>query len=805
MTTNVANSFPDKLTVIEQIKQNFPKELLTKNIWLAYYYRQNTDGTYSKPPCSNKGYSVQNNSPGVSFEQACLDGYPGIKMSVAHNLVAFDVDDKEAKTGKRQFNPDIMSNEFKAFLAATSTYTELSPSKCGLRILVYCEDKSGLPGRTNLSNKHCIGGELYISSGYVTITGNSLSTNSTINSITKDQLLPWYSNKTSIKKADQNTHTSAPVKQAVDLPSNTQFLQALRLCKLDKNDRVKKAYESVVGQAYSHYDFWIKIMSASHNYATMSGQQNDVLTAILSWSQEDKEAYESDEDVIKHWESLSASLDGITYHTLFKFARLLKFKWPQEAFDKDGHATGKPLINSYENFEYLMHYYSVSFCRDIFNGCIYVTADEDALSRYFMDFEDKHTFFGMVGPFGIEDIKGITWQIAQNNHYVNVTYSTISPLIKHFLSRNTRTMNMMKLWLETDPAELPKDMQEPGTDISKSTLEYLLSCITFNPLQEKSLIDKYFETFFFEMVMPIYNPHRLYSQRSFMLVLTGPENCRKTTFFTMLFPPSLRRQFVTNSTETLGGAKSIRDFSTSLVTSALVVTDEFEIFYNQKNDSLFKTYVTSDVIDYVPIYEKTMRKEYKNAVLAGTTNKRSLAFEQDSNRRLAMIDVRYIDTSKMECINWHHFYRTFIELGKAHMAKGKHPWKLSKEVIAMQYEYNEHFRAQSNVEIIFTEIFDFGMLSHKEIVRYDTSQGMNNPHLYKLNDILGTVKQRYPEVQLRPAETKHLLKRLCGRYTHTTNLMKQLQYVKGTIENGIVVQGQYTRYVMPPILSDFEM
>ena len=241
-------------------------------------------------------------------------------------------------------------------------------------------------------------------------------------------------------------------------------------------------------------------------------------------------------------------------------------------------------------------------------------------------------------------------------------------LYRHYviviLSEMAGQVNMMKLWLDTPPEELTKDMTEQDTDLSKSTLDHLLSCIKFNVTQDLELARNYLDTFFFEMMMPIYNVERKYSQRSFMLVMTGPENCRKTTFFSMLFPSNLRRQFVTNSTETLGGAKSIRDFATSLVTSALVVTDEFEIFYNKKNDSLFKTYVTSDVVDYVPIYEKAMKKEYKNAVLAGTTNKRSLAFEQDSNRRLAMIDVTYIDTSAMECINWHHFYREYIIKGK---------------------------------------------------------------------------------------------------------------------------------------------
>ena len=224
-------------------------------------------------------------------------------------------------------------------------------------------------------------------------------------------------------------------------------------------------------------------------------------------------------------------------------------------------------------------------------------------------------------------------------------------------------------------------MIEKNTNISLSNLDYLLSCIQLADSQSPEMIKVFFNTLFFEMTMPIYNPKRILSQRSFMLVLTGPENCRKTTFWSMLFPLSLRTHFVTNSTETLGGAKSIRDFSASLVSSALVVVDEFEIFYNKKNDSLFKAFVTSDVIDYVPIYEKTMQKEPKNAVLVGTTNKRTLPFEQDSNRRLALVKVKWIDTDAMKAINWHHFYRQYIADGKKAMMNGLFPWKLDGKIL----------------------------------------------------------------------------------------------------------------------------
>jgi len=813
-------TYPDKNQIISDIMANVPSFLLVEPIWLAYYFKQNKDGTYSKPPCSNKGHTVSSNSKGVTFNEACKDGYPGIKLYKSHPLIAFDIDDKEAKLKKRKFSFDNISKEFKEFIQQNNTYVELSPSKCGLRILMLCNEKNGLQTKAIL-NKKCLGGELYLKSGFVTITGDKIKgAKSSLAEVKPEQLTQWIEgDKTdnkiindSLKAIDNIINETKEIPNPAllnaevsnketkeQLPTLMDINKALKACKLDQNEQIKDAYKTVTSQEYNHYDYWLKILCACHDYATKSNTLNEMVMEIVDWSKTDLLSFESEEDIISHWASLSSKQQKITYHTLFKFAQLLKFKWPAEAYDKKGKPTGKPMVNVVANFEYLLNYFNIEIFVDVFNGNVYINASKEILDKYT---KGKSTFFGMVGPFTKDYLKNVAWEIAQENGYINVTFSTIGPLFNHYFQRYNKPVNILKSWLNTDPDNLSEDMVEKDTDLSKSNLDYLISCITFNDRQNLELARIYFDTFFFEMMMPIYNTKRKYSQRSFMLVMTGPEACRKTTFFTMLFPYNLRQQFITTSTETLGGAKSIRDFASSLVTSALVVSDEFEIFYNKKNDSLFKTYVTSDVIDYVPIYEKTMQKEYKNAVLAGTTNKSSLSFEQDSNRRLAMLEVEFIDTTAMECINWHHFYRDYIKRGKQAMMNGLYPWKLSKETIQTQYEVNEQFRAKSNLELIMYELFDFGMMTHKEVIRYDIKNVQNNTSLCKQADVIAVIRQKYPTIQVKPAELKHLLKRLCGKYTHTTNKSYVLTHTNGHIRNGIVKQGQYTRYVMPPRLID---
>ena len=792
---NSQHSIPNKVALIKNIQKNFPKHQLNKPIWLAYYYKLNKDGLYTKPPCADKGHTVSDDKLGVTFDQAIKDGYPGIKINSQTNLIAFDVDDKEAKLGNRKFSIDRLSQQFQEFMMDHDSYTELSPSKCGLRIMMTCKDKTDLPNKASLLGELCIGGELYINSGYVTITGDQIA-GTRLSSITAAQLKPWFE----MKKKEPADVIEFPVKSKI--PQLNDVMQALKCCRLDQGDRVKKAYTSVIGEDYSHYDYWLKIMSACHHYAQVSNQMSVMTMEVVEWSKTDEMSYESEEDVIKHWASFSDKDNAITFHTLFKFAKLLKFQWPEEAYDNKGNPTGKPMIYSMINFEYMMGYLNIEIYQDIFNGLLYIKGDNNIIEKFVSKRANVKTFFGMQGPLSMKGLQGILFEISQQNGYTNIAMYVLTPLIKLYVEKNTNIINILEMWLETAPDLLADDMVEKDTNIKKSNLDYLLSCIKFKKTQNMELARTYFDTFFYEMMMPIYNKQRLYSQRSFMLIMTGPEACRKTTFFTMLFPENLRRQFVTSTNEKLGGAKSIRDFAASMVTSALVVTDEFEIFYNKENDSLFKAFVTSDTIDYVPIYEKTMVKANKNAVLAGTTNKKSLPFEQDSNRRLALISVEFIDTDAMQEINWHHFYRTYIAKAKTAMINRQYPWKLPKETIKLQYQENEQFRAQTNSEIIIRELFDFDMTIHSKIIDYDCGSVQTNSLLSKISDITSTIKQRYPNTYISPAELKHLLKRLCGKYTKTTNKRIELRSCKGYIEDGIVHQGQWTRYVMPPRLID---
>ena len=755
-----------------------PKLLLGMNEWLTWENKPKKDGTFTKPPLSQRGHTVKADTPGCSLTQALDDiqycgehgGGVGFKLSDRNNLVFFDCDHVESLNDLPQ--------SFKNFIEIHDTYMEWSPSGKGLRMIFECRDKESLPSKANLVG---LDGELFVRSGFVTITGNHIA-GEEIKEITAYQLEEWF------KKA---TADIIPLITPYNHPNIDLIKNALSLCKLDQSDRVKKAYQIVMKQEYIHYDYWFKIMSACHNYATTTGQMAEITNIIVEWSQTDELTYESDEDVISHWESLSSKENAITYSTLFAFAKHLKFEWPVEKYTAKGEPTGKPVPTDLINLKALMDYHNLKFFWDIYSRNLYITGDKEIIPKL-------GTHFGMTGPFKESQLNLFICEFTQENGYSGVTIPSIMNVWKTYASTNIIEIDTFELWLKTPYEELPEDMREKNT--VNHNIDYLMSCITFSPNQDLELIKTFFEAFFFEITMSIYNKENKYAQRSFILILQGPEACRKTTFCTMLFPANLRDSFITSSTEVLGGGgKSDRDFKIQLVGSKIVIHDEIESLLNTKDDAILKSLVTTDTIHMVPIYGKHTRKFKRNAAIIGTTNKSSFNFEVEGSRRLAIISVEWIDTSAMEKINWHHFYRHYVAEGRKAMINGVYPWKLDKGSIKSQYQENEQRRSHTDLEIMFRETFDFNT-----VIDYENATPQLHKGLYGFKQIESLLLQKYPRAFIKPSALKNELKRVCGSYTNTVNKRKPLRWENSWIENGIIRSGQWTKYVLPPLKTDFE-
>ena len=793
---------PDKADIIRKIEANAPIEILRDNIWIAYYFSQKPDGTFTKPPCTNKGYTVKNGTPGATFKQACTDGFPGIKLNSDNNFIAFDIDDKLAKEGKRKFSIELLSKEFREFLDRYPTYTEYSPSGCGLRVLAKCSDKKELlklNGRLFLDQERCLGGELFTHSGFVTITGNCVKNPHILATLGTQEILMWRK----LDKGGTDNRNAENLEYGTNILkvlSLSQFSEVLDICKLDQSEKVKQAYTSITGDDYNHYNYWIMILAASHDYASRTGKFNEVTEEILKWSSTDVTSFTGTEDVLKHFESFGMKDSQITYKTLFKFWKLLKFEWPKPLIKKNID-TGKPLINEVKNFIYMLNYHNIEFKLDLYSDQFYVKANESIIRSYFKPSSVKKPLFGMIGPYDVDEMTYKMWAIAQDNGYDNAAYGTVFPLFKAAFFERKATINLLATWLNTEPEDLPDDIREPNTDIKCSNLDYLMSCIEFQDGQDLTLAREYMNTFFFEMMMPIFNVRNYLADRSFMLVFTGEQGSRKSTFFKWLMPEFFRDRFIINPAENGKSDKSFRDIRTFLLKGCLVILDEFDQFYATETEAAFKRIVTDPTVEGIPIFSKTVTKMPKQAVLAGTTNKDRFPFSQDENRRFALIRTKWCHTEKMEKINWHHFYRYFVKEGSQSILKGLTPWKPTDSMKASQAKANEQMRAKTNLEEMLLSVFEFET-SDGEIAEpfdlFTIKSVQTDKRLMGSREIEGILMQNYPKHKINPSELRRVLERLCGRYTKSTNRKIELPNTNGILGNGIVSQKKYNKYVMPP-------
>ena len=813
----------DKNKVKFLVERNMPAIILEQKIWLAYYYEEKENGKILKRPC--KGYTIGREDTCKTFTEVIQDGFPGIMILPTNNIVAFDIDDQIAKDSNYAINIEETyqkySESFSDFLAEYDPYVEVSPSGCGLRYLFTCDNKAEHlgSGRATLITEQCIGGELFVTSGFVTITGFQSDNHRdklkllakpdgeqrALPKITVQNLIPWYNSKHNV--VDINT------KETVDLsvikhPSIQEIKSALDCCKLDQSPLIKKAYKLVMNQEYNHYDFWMKIIMACHDYGGQTNTKTQMLTEVTNWSKTDPASFDSDQDVYDKWVSFSSAGDTpeISYRTLFKFAKHLQFDWPYPKYDSKNQNTGGPELNRIDNFIYLTQYLGINVVREPFTQELFVEGEDAVkIDEYFLKpVATANRLFGRVGPISDEALYNCMLRLAQNHGYGNI--AGLRAPVDAFRGAIKTGDSIAKQWLATPFNELPEELIELHTEPDISTIEHLMSCIEFDRGQDVEQARAIMDIFFFGVVMPIYNEKRIFPEHNFMLVLTGPENIRKTTFFSNLMPDALKEYFITHSTERLDSDKSKRDLQIMMTSCMILIVDEFDMFYNPKNDSLFKNLVTSADISYVPIYEKQKKQFNRHAALCGTTNEVKINFEAYNNRRLAILKVKWFDTDNLRRINWHTFYNHYITKGKQLMMNGIYPWKMSQALINDLYQSNEQIRGKNDLELILEELFDFthifrGQQHIKNVQRGDGQLGLWGPKA--LRDLVHTYS--HPKT-FGINNFDRVLKRKCGAYTDTLGKSIKLKAAIGRLENGIAYQGtqdKYKRYVLPPRLTDF--
>jgi hypothetical protein len=710
-----------------------------------------------------------------------------------------------------------LTDEFAYFLKTNKTYMEVSPSGHGIRFILQLPDKvdkKALAG--NVFYLRDSGGDsknsrqINVRPPWMTITRNPISCSvNRIAIVTLEQLDEIFELK--YKGVDVKTQI---VHQAVTLPAMSEIELALRTLPLDKNPRIKRAYKRVVGHEYEHYDYWLKVIMSVHHFSKLSNSLMEGFEMVLVWSEKDTEAFESEEDLMKHWRSFDDQNEtSITFKTLFKLLYAYILVWPapkaQTKMEKEVCAPKKPLITEYVNFRALIDHYGIRLYRSENNTVeMYMTGDTDILNEFFIMYRVSVHYDEYYGPYDHNTLVPAFHMFLQKNGFIGISHGKVSEFLKNFQAETKDTVNLIEIYFNTPFDELPTVYQENSKFFERSTFEYLYSCLdveltyagTEKEDTEAELYKTYYKCWLMGLVRTIFFRDTK-NINNCVLLLTGKEQIRKTSHFMYLLP-SFMRDNIAFTTHGFDTDAAIRDVSKIAMNSLVVVWDEVERYLTSKTESNFKKLIDSvpqKVVDKYQVLESTITPK---AIFGATSNQKEFKLSGMGSRRLFHIPVSWVDTDKMDRVCWWRLINDLRAECQVLLDDGIVPWLLDEDELELQTKLHHHILSKTSVDLMLEEVFEFDT-EFDDMLRVTTFQSDKSKCLLTTKQVLDTMsKYGYNVTHVNRKGVENALEVACSHYTSTVRGSKEIASPVCTIKKGRAWQGRLWRWVMPPLNSN---
>jgi putative DNA primase/helicase len=165
-------SAAEKPTLVKVLVENIPSSIRSLNRWVCWRWEKDKKTKWTKPPYNPRtGTKASSTNPDtwVTLEEAVAaverGEYDGIGFCLGDGWAGIDLDDCVC--------PDTLTIDPWALVLVRhlNTYTEISPSRTGLKMLV----RAGLPPKVPGKASRKLGSvEFYDSDRYFTVTGHRL-------------------------------------------------------------------------------------------------------------------------------------------------------------------------------------------------------------------------------------------------------------------------------------------------------------------------------------------------------------------------------------------------------------------------------------------------------------------------------------------------------------------------------------------------------------------------------------------------------------------------------------------------------
>lgn len=727
-------------------------------------------------------------------------------------------------------NPwDSIPDSVRSFMLARQTYWESSPSGKGLRgvlKLTSAEIKEELQTKRALlissNGDSSDEAEAHFGPPWMTITGNKTTFSvDEIATVTIDELkevfnVKYKSEVVSMQEVVESNEPLPAVSQD-HIPSMLSVKQALSALPLDRNPRVQRAYQNVFNQEYQHYDFWMKVMMAVHNYATVSGKTMECLTLVDEWSHAD-DAYVNSEDVFNHWKSLSNKETQVTYKTLFKLMNEATLVWPvprkQTKDEKEAQIGLKPNISAYDNFRKVITFFDIKFYRSELSAkgmfSVYLTGDRDIMDKFFLSYATDVEFDKYYGPFTRDLLVPCFNAFLQRLGFVGLGHQRTREFLGNILSHSHGTINLIKEYIETPLHELPMKYRENIENAHESGILQLFECLQIEFVskdreRELNLYRKYYLAWLMGLLRNLYTPSEEANINNCVLVLTGKEQIRKTSHFKYLLPSFLKK-YVVFTPHGFDKSDSMRDLAKIARSNLIVVWDEIEQFLNTQTESNFKKVIDNNPQTIIDKYKTEEETVTPISIYGATSNQREFKLGDQGSRRMFIIPVSWVDTDKMKTLCWHTIFRELVGFLKTAFDKGTTPWLLTEEELELQLSLHNRFKAKTDFDLLFEEIFDTSVPVEYVaggIKGISSVQNDKSGQLKTTKDIQ-LMLQKYDEnmTYIKRPVLVRALERFCGRYTRTERKSKQLESPKCTITKGLMQQSIHKKWLLPPLTAE---
>lgn len=763
-----------------------PKELQKVKQWTF---------SYSKKELKRPSYTQYASRGSLTYNQAVKNRkegrYIGFYVTPKDPYILLDVDHIEHEK-------DLPKNLKNLVTVFNPTYCEFSPSGKGLRIIYKLDNKDAkatLRGNSFYAkeifkdNKRNI--QLNVGPPWMTITEDetsySVSKIAAISLSVLDNIFKFN------YVADDLGENDTP-----SLPSLLMVKNALFHIPLDQNPRVVRAIEQLTGGEYHHYDFWLKVLMSLHDYATQANKMVECFDLGLIWSKFDAESFKSDEDVKAKWDSFAAGKDAsVTFSTIFKISRMCQIWWPHPGKtakkDRERGLPIKPMQRSIENYKALFNFFDLKFHRDAGDpNLFYITCDKDIRDAYFLKGKQKLYFDKYVGPYSTRSFSNAALSFFMKFFVLGMPVQIIKEFTDHAFAICNREVNLFKLYYTTPFEDLPALYKVNEANVVISTFDTLWSCITLadNTSEAQQILCKsFYLKWLYNLLRNLVLPPTPYNNNIGILLMTGPEQVRKTTHFKTLLPTAFRHQIIFTS-HGFKNESDLRDTAKISATCMIVVWDEIEQFLSLDTEANFKKTLDANAQTFIDKYETVASTIKPIAIYGATSNQSEFRLSGRTSRRILNIPIKWVDTSKMNALCWHPILHDIEDLMR------DKDWLLTETELNLQATLHESIKAKTDLDFILREIFDFDTpFDHDYFTHKNPNILRENNRLMLLKEIANIV-ERKGGVFKRPA-LRQALMRACSFYTSTQH--KSRVFEKFTVSLGSIKYGTTVLFVMPDI------